>query len=239
MMMDKKKFAGFPEGEVHLVPIPTQFFSQLLPAIDSMAELKVSLYAIYRLDRGEGAFRYLRISDFEADQDFMRGLAKSTEAASARLKEGLKRAVARGVLLGAAVTLGEEQENLYFLNSPRGRAAVEAIARGEWRPSGDPHNPVELLQQPPNIYRLYEEHIGPLTPMIAETLRDAEATYSPHWIEEAIRIAVENNVRRWAYVEAILQRWHQEGRHEQKDRRDTQKARRRYVQGEFSDFIEH
>ena len=56
----------------------------------------------------------------------------------------------------------------------------------------------------PNIFRLYEENIGPLTPLIAEMLRDAEKTYPADWIEEAFKIAVENNVRRWRYIEAIL-----------------------------------
>jgi hypothetical protein len=43
----------------------------------------------------------------------------------------------------------------------------------------------------PNLYRLYEENIGPLTPLVADALRDAENTYAIEWIEEAIRIAVQ------------------------------------------------
>jgi DnaD/phage-associated family protein len=135
--------------------------------------------------------------------------------------------------------LGTGAEDFYFLNTPKGRAAVQAIVRGEWRHSGDPAFPLELLPEAANIYNLYEENIGPLTPMIAETLQDAEETYPYKWIEDAVRIAVENNVRRWSYVDAILKRWQEGGRDERKDRRDTEKDRRRYVEGEFSDFIEH
>ena len=75
--------------------------------------------------------------------------------------------------------------------------------------------------------------------MIAETLRDAEETYPASWIEEAIRIAVENNVRNWRYVQAILEDWRTRGRDEREDRGDSEKARRRYIEGEFADFIEH
>ena len=50
--------------------------------------------------------------------------------------------------------------------------------------------------------------------VIAETLHDAEDTYPIQWIEEAVRIAVENNVRRWKYVDAILKRWQEGGRDE-------------------------
>jgi DNA replication protein DnaD len=67
---------------------------------------------------------------------------------------------------------------------------------------------------------------------------DAEETYPAQWIEDAFRLAVENNVRRWNYVQAIC-RWQEGGRDDRKDRRDTEKDRRRYVEGEFSDFIEH
>jgi DnaD/phage-associated family protein len=97
---------------------------------------------------------------------------------------------------------------------------------------------VTLGQEQPNIFRLYEENIGPLTPMIAEALREAESTYPAQWVEEAFRIAVENNVRRWRYVEAILRSWQEEGRNDQ-DRRYSERDRRRYVEGQFSDFIEH
>ena len=182
----------------------------------------------------EGAFRYLRQSNFLEDDRFMQALHADTDQAEAALIEALRRCVQRGTLLEATVTLDEEAEMLYFLNSPKGRAAVQAIAQGDWRPSGDPSTPLDLSLDQPNIFQLYEGHIGPLTPMIAETLREAEATYPADWIEEAIRLAVENNVRRWRYVEAILRRWQEEGRDARKDGRDTEKDRRRYAEWENS-----
>jgi DnaD/phage-associated family protein len=147
--------------------------------------------------------------------------------------------VQRGSLLQATLEMENGPVSFYFLNTPKGRAAVQAIARGEWRYSGDALAPVELPPERPNIFHLYEEHIGALTPMIADMLREAEELYPADWIEDAMRIAVENNARRWSYVEAILRRWQEGGRDDRKDRRDTQKDRRRYVEGEFSDFVEH
>jgi DNA replication protein DnaD len=35
--------------------------------------------------------------------------------------------------------------------------------------------------------------------------------YSGEWIEAAIKEAVRNNARNWAYVEAILKRWKVDG----------------------------
>jgi DNA replication protein len=48
--------------------------------------------------------------------------------------------------------------------------------------------------------------------MMAEILKDAETLYPPAWIEEAIELAVQNNSRRWKYVEAILRKWKENGR---------------------------
>lgn len=231
-------FKGFVEGKVRLTPIPAQFFTELLPEIDHLGELKVVLYAIWRLDRQEGRFRYLRRQDFLDDARFMTGLTEHIAEAETILDEALERAVGRGVFLQAVVTQAGLQEVYYFLNSPRGRAAVEAIRTGQWSPAEQKQVEIRLDMERPNIFRLYEAHIGPLTPMIADSLRDAEKLYPADWIEDAIQIAVANNVRRWRYVEAILSAWKEKGRDEQ-NRADTEKDRRRYVEGEFADFIEH
>jgi DnaD/phage-associated family protein len=62
-----------------------------------------------------------------------------------------------------------------------------------------------------NLFTIYEQNFGPLTPMIAETLQDAEKTYPAEWIENAMSEAVANNKRNWKYVEAILKRWQVDG----------------------------
>ena len=232
-------FNGFPDGKVQLTRIPDPLLTDLLPEIDHLGELKLILYAFWRLERMEGAFRYLRRENFLEDQRFMNGLASGNIEAEAALDEALQRCIQRGSLLEASLELEGGKETLYFLNSPKGRAAVQAIQRGEWRYTGDPLSPLSLSLDKPNLFRIYEENIGPLTPMIADKLGEAEDNYPAQWIEEAVQIAVENNVRRWSYVEAILKRWQEGGRDERTDRRDTEKDRRRYVEGEFSEFIEH
>ncbi len=231
-------FSGFPPGKVRLVSIPAPFFTQLLPEINHLNEIKVVLYVFWRLSQSEAPVRYLTRADFLEDETFMQGLAPSRSEAEAALDEALTRAVARGVLLATAIEDGESRQMLYFLNSPKGRAAAEAVRAGQWRPSGDATHPIHLYLDRPNIYRLYEEHIGPLTPLIAEQLQEAEAAYPTDWIEEAFRIAAANNVRRWRYIEAILERWQKEGRHDRTLGGDSEKDRRRYYNDKFSDFYE-
>lgn len=69
----------------------------------------------------------------------------------------------------------------------------------------------ELPERPP-VYSAYEQNIGPLTPRIAEVLKEAVEEYSEVWVEDAITEAVKANVRRWNYAEKILRRWKSEGR---------------------------
>jgi DnaD/phage-associated family protein len=64
----------------------------------------------------------------------------------------------------------------------------------------------------PNIFALYEQNIGLLTPLIAEDLKDAISHYPEEWIEAAFREALQHNKRKWSYISAILRRWETEGR---------------------------
>ncbi len=231
-------FAGFPAGKVRLTPIPVTFFTELLPEIDNLHELKVTLYALWFLDRQEGPIRFIRFKDFAEDRRLMQGMGSEPQQSQSGLMEGLQRAEQRGTLLRIQPQGEQIEDSFYFLNSPRGRASVKAYRQGEWSPDEQSQATVAIELEKPNIYRLYEENIGPLTPLIADALRDAEQLYPAEWIDEAIRKAVQSNVRRWRYVETILQSWQKEGR-DGTNRRDSQKGGRRYIEDEFADHIEH
>ena len=231
-------FDGFPPGKINTTRIPTLFFKELLPQIDDLDELKVTLYALWQITRLEGEVRFLKEEDFSGDPIFMAGMGATTAAQQRAVRAGLELAVNRGTLLKTSVADKDDQLVIYFFNSPRGKAAVQSVADGSWRPSdGSGPSPTLSVEQP-NIFQLYEENIGPLTPLIADTLREAEKTYPEDWIRQALEIAVQNNVRKWNYVEAILRSWQDGGRDERQDRRHTKKDRRRYLEDEFAEFIE-
>jgi DnaD/phage-associated family protein len=127
--------------------------------------------------------------------------------------------------------------DLYFFNTEKGRAAVDGITKGEWRPNPDEEEPIALMVERPNVFILYEQNIGTLTPIIADQLRDAEQTYPLEWIEEAISVAVQHNVRKWRYVLTILERWRQEGKDHAVGRRDTQKELRGQIPEEYRGIV--
>jgi DnaD/phage-associated family protein len=232
-----KGFPGFPDGKMRLTQVPNIFFSDLLPIIDNLAELKVTLYAFWALSQKEGRVRFLRFADFLNDAEFIKGLAPTITLATDALTDGVERAVARGTFLHINIESADGKMDLYFLNTEKGRAAVEGITKGEWRPNPDDDQPISLLVERPNIFVLYEQNIGALTPLIADDLRDAEQTYPMRWIEEAIDLAVQNNVRKWRYILSILERWRQEGKDDGISRRDSQKYSQRPIPDEYKDII--
>jgi DNA replication protein len=232
-----KGFSGFPDGKLRLTPVPNRFFSDLLPIIDNLAELKVTLYAFWALTQKEGKVRYMRLTDFLNDPEFIKGMGPTNEIAAEALLDGVERAVARGTFLHVNIESADGKMDLYFLNTEKGRAAVDGITRGAWRPNPDDEEPITLLVERPNIFVLYEQNIGVLTPLVADELRDAEQTYPTRWIEEAIQLAVENNARKWRYVLSILERWRTEGKSDGIGRRDSQKELRGQIPPEYKDIV--
>lgn len=199
-------FSGFSSG---IEVVPTQFFEELLPAIDSAAEMKVTLFVFHLLNQFEGDQRFLFREDFSEQAPFMQGLSEDPDEAEALLDEGLAAAEERGTILKAMY--GEKP--LYFLNSPKGRAALSRLEDGTWIPNAFLHMSGQSEVFRPTIFKLYEENIGPLTPMIADMLRDCEKEYPYEWIRDAVSEAVVNNARSLRYIESVLRSWKENGQH--------------------------
>jgi len=132
----------------------------------------------------------------------------------------------------------------YFFNTPRSRKVVNELQGGQMVPvrllniaeeqgeqEGEMSLPVatrtqnngtgtartvQVQVERPNIFVLYEQNIGLLSPLIADHLKDAADKYPQEWIEAAFREAVQHNKRNWSYISAILRRWETEGRQQWK-----------------------
>ena len=52
-------FNGLPPGKINTTRIPSLFFTDLLPQIDNLDEMKVTLYSLWLFTRLEGDVRYL------------------------------------------------------------------------------------------------------------------------------------------------------------------------------------
>lgn len=242
-------FIGFPDVKMKPVIVPDLFFTDLLPQIDDLAELKLTLHCFWLLNEQSGDLRYLRGDDLRGDDALLASLNLDADlrTPAAALEDALQRAVARNTLLRLEITTGDGDdamtEDWYFLNTVKGRQTLALVRQGKVRDlqSAIPDE-ARLYVKRPNIFTLYEQNIGLMTPIIADKLRDLEKTYPPEWIEEAFEIAVGNNKRALRYIENILKRWEREGKDEadanEKAGRDTEEGRRRkYIPDEFSDII--
>lgn len=233
-----KGFVGFPTGKQSYTPVPNLFFSEVLPEIDHLGELKVTLHVFWLLTQKRNERPCVSGEALAADRRLLNGLALPGMAPQEALQDALDRAVARRTLL--RVRAGQEtgRGNWYFVNSEKGRRAVDDLLAGKWTP-GDSDEPVQLEVQRPNIFVIYEQNIGPLTPLLAEELMEAEDRYPASWIEDAFREAVDLNKRSWRYIQRILERWAAEGRTDEKSRGGDERDRRRFIEGEYADYIEH
>jgi DNA replication protein len=125
----------------------------------------------------------------------------------------------------------------YFFNTARSRKVVAELQGGEMVPvrtlttverepieqeremdgytssrRREKNSNVQIEVERPNIFVLYEQNIGLLSPFIADELKDAADRYPAEWIESAFREAVQHNKRKWSYIHAILRRWETEGK---------------------------
>lgn len=203
---------GFPEG-ARATPIPSLFFSDVLPAIEDEAELLVTLYAFYLLGRKRPAVRFFVESELAAEAPLLRALdrlAGGDGGVLEALRQGLSAAVRRGTLLRAVSRREGKSIDLYAIHSPAGLALLRDVAGSQ--AIAPPGGAVEAAAGPlPNIFALYEANIGVISPLLAEQMREAEAEFPWPWIEAAFREAVALNRRNWRYIERILQRWRSEG----------------------------
>jgi DnaD/phage-associated family protein len=90
-----------------------------------------------------------------------------------------------------------------------------------------------------DIFALYEQNIGLLTPMIAEELKEAEKTYPTAWIESAFKEAVSSNKRSWKYIARILERWLAEGKDDGKPGGHPKKGidPDKYIKGKYGHLV--
>ncbi|MHB1296390.1 MAG: DnaD domain-containing protein [Anaerolineae bacterium] len=209
-----RTFAGFPEGKTSFTPIPDLFFTEVLCANENAAELKLTLYMFWALNRQRGYPRYMMVSELENETLLLSALAAdSSEEPGILLHRALQSAVERGVLLLLTIAAEEGDAGYVFINTPQGRKAIEQVKSGDLiLEVRGPVREAHIARERPNIFGLYEQNIGLLQPLLAEELELAARTYPPEWIEDAFKIAVESNARSWRYIRAVLERWTNEGR---------------------------
>jgi DnaD/phage-associated family protein len=216
--------------------IPNVFFSRLLPRIDDIAELKVTLFVLARLYTKKGHPRFVTLAELADDPALGESLGK---AAPAVLGKALEAAAMRGTFLHLALDREGQRYDIYLLNAAAERQAIADIQSGRTELPGLKARPITEgpAVEVPDIFSLYEENIGLLTPMVAEELKELEILYPPSWFKEAVKEAVSLNKRSLRYIIRILESWAREGKGRGTHKPDSEKGKDKYADQKFGHIV--
>ena len=199
------------------VPVPLPFLRDVVPGITNPDELHVSLTVFRLLAESGNEETPIAEQSIIGDPSLRKALRSTGSAAKLdeRIFDGLELAVGRNTLLRFLAVSDQRESAWYFTNTPVTRAMVAAMQQNRIpapRIIWDGEHAPQVAIDPPNVFRLYEQNIGPLTPIIADQLTLAAGEYPGAWIEDAISEAVSYNKRNWRYILRILENWRQSGR---------------------------
>ncbi len=236
-----KQFSGFP-ARMQFTPIPNLFFSSLLPQIKDIAELKTTLHVFWSLYGKRGYPRFITYRELLTNTSLISSLREGEKPPEEVLGNALEMAVKRGTILHLVIDRDGAPEDIYFLNTESDRRTVTKIQNGELvltgLKAGRQFQADIDTEPPPDIFTLYEQNVGMLTPLIAEELREAEKLYPEAWIRDAIKEAVSLNKRSWRYIDRILERWSAEGKSDGTYQRDFKKTDpNKYIKGEYGHMV--
>ena len=234
-----EQFKGFP-AKMEFTSIPNLFFSRLLPQISDVTELKTTLNVLAMLYRKRGYPRFVTYGELLGNASLMSSLKGGAKPPDEVLRSALEMATQRGTVIHMVLDRDGVPEDIYFLNTESDRQIVAKIQDGEFKLSGlkageQTYVPAE---EQPDIFTLYEQNIGMLTPMIAEELHEAETLYPEVWIRDAIKEAVSLNKRNIRYIVRILERWSAEGKSDGTYRRYSKKGPDKYIKQRYGHIIQ-
>jgi DNA replication protein len=240
--MIKQSFSGFSD-KAEAIPVPGSFFTDLMPAIEDINELKITLYLIWLIKHKKGLIRFVTLPELLNNSLLLNSMlaVDSGDSKDIALANAVQMAAKRGTLVEAKIQIGGKQQQIFLLNAVNERKHLDQALRGEITLAGI--DSIELRTGPSqslrDIYSLYEQNIGLISPMIAEELRKAEDAYPRDWLVQAFQEAAELNKRNWRYIVRILERWATEGKDDgktggySKKEKDTGK----YTRGKFGHMV--
>ena len=206
--------------------MPNPLLAGLLEQITDIGELKLTLRVLWALHRKRSSLPFVTARELYSDRSVSAMLGATGDELERVVDTSLKLAVQRGTLLeirsGESGESGSNRENgelCYLLNTEPVRSALVRKGVALPEPAVPQAGPgAETQQAEPRadlhegVFRVYEENIGVMSPLIAESITAALQEHPESDVVDAIRVAVEANARSWKYVMAVLKRWSVEGR---------------------------
>jgi len=223
-------------------PLLDFFFTRVLPQIQDMTELKVTMSLCYLLSKAENLYKPDKSGNYKREyppfvtrEELVSQAISMLGIDAEMVQQGLDLAAKRGSILRLSLNIDGMWQEACFANMEADREAINNLRRG---PVCISKEGAKQALQPPSIFVLYEQNIGIITPMIAEELKEAEKLYPAEWIEEALKEAVTLNKRSWKYVARILERWASEGKDSGQYRQGVKKGGPdKYIKGKYGHLV--
>ena len=140
------------------ISLPGTFFTQTVPRIQDLAELKVALYVAYLVLRKQDHPHFVTYKELKAESCRL-----SDELGGETFRQALDSAVEHGTLLHSTLNIDGTLEDVYSLTVGS-------------------HQPPTV-----NIFAIYEQNIGMITPIIAEELRKQRGFILPSGLKKPLR----------------------------------------------------
>lgn len=221
------QFDGYPDN-FEFSGIPKTFFSRVMPLIDDIGELKVTLIFLRLLFANKRHPRFVTELEIAAEIESQLNLEQ--------IREAMTRSAGRNNVIELDCDNGAK---IYLLNDASGRKSAALIESGEVRlpeiEYATRHVPAVVV---PDIFSIYEQNIGLITPIIADELKAALNLYSEGWVRDAITEAAKLNKRNWRYISKILDNRAVQGTNDGTHQRDIQKSPDKYVKGRYGKFVQ-
>jgi len=234
------EFKGFP-ARMQFTPVPNIVFSAILPRIQDLVEVKVLFHFLAVLYARKGALKFIPAEELEQDPGLVFDLDREPVEVKTATTRALQSLVEKNILLKVSLPRNGRASDFFGLNTEANRGIAEKARQGTTTiPAIKNADTLPLRAQPVDIFSLYEQNIGIITPLIAEELKDAQKNYPEDWIREAVKEAIDQNKRNWRYIARILEKWSTEGKQSGAHRGNPKKATDpdKYIRGKYGHMVQ-
>lgn len=237
---------SFEDDRERSVPIPSSFFDHHLSRIRDLAAMKVLLTLYLHLRDLDPNAPFVSEEEIFADRQLVNGvrMAGSNREPVDEIRRGIDVLAAHDAIV--RIVVEEDGAESYWLmpKSPNNQRILSVFASGSrafpYRQART-QTKARVAIERPNAFRLFEQNVGVVTPLIADQIIEAIEIYPAGWIEDAINEAVSLNRRNWRYIQRILERWSTEGRGDEAYRRNQSSSGfvepEKYLRGKYSSLF--
>lgn len=231
------KVSGTPGSTL----VPNSFFEKFIPNVEFVEDILTLLWCAYLMQDKAAAKKK---AFFSVEAIWLTDGVEHSYTKIGINKENffksLERCTEQGFLSKVTVNQKNHKETVFFLSHPGILEEIEDLGNvhlGLNIPFDIEDAESSVIT---NLFELYEENFGVVSPIVAENLIEISHKYDFELIKQAFQEAALHGVGSWRYIERILENQEKEGYVNETDRRDSFESRKNnYTGGKFGHFAKY